>query len=103
MKLKMKTTLLVIATMLFTGCSHYEQTVALGAIAGGATGALIADQTYTPHYGYGYGHGYGYHGNTSYGHPIHYGGYDNYGGYYPNRRYTLDGRSWEGVERPVRP
>jgi hypothetical protein len=55
----MKNNVLMLLTTLIAlnGCSHYEQRVALGAVAGAATGALVADSTYGG-YGYGgYGHG----------------------------------------------
>jgi len=51
-----------IVAFLINGCTYYEQRVALGAVAGAATGALVADST-APHYG-GYRQpfysGYGY-------------------------------------------
>lgn len=59
--MKFKLILIVITALVLNGCTHYESRVALGAVAGAATGALVADAT-TPYYGNGYGGG-------------HYGGY----------------------------
>jgi len=55
-----KNVLMILTALAFGGCSHYDQTLALGAVAGAATGALIADSTYD----HGYSGGYGYHGHS---------------------------------------
>ena len=51
----------VVVAFLMQGCT-YEERIALGAVAGAATGALIADST-TPYYGYDYGYRYDNHGH----------------------------------------
>ena len=92
----MKNVLLILITgLVLNGCTHYESRLALGAVAGAATGALVADST-TPYYG---GHGGGYRqpyysGNKGYG----------YNYQYRDHRYgnssQVDGRSYPGTHRP---
>jgi len=92
---------LLLSILILNGCTHYESQVALGAIAGASTGALIVDRNYNnyPRASYDrYSRGYGYgQQRTMYTQPIRQSTYyvpyhpayrDAYGGYHPGNGNT---------------
>ena len=63
----LKLLIFTLVILFMNGCTHYESRLAMGAIAGAATGALVADS------GYGGGYGGGYVPHVYNNHRIYYG------------------------------